>query len=631
MGLFRKLFGKKSELSRREFTPPPSTAANPQDDPNLIRVFDKYGHELFITKEDWRKDVLPDSIKSAWNNPDQLYVIILNALEDGFRTDIVDAARQLYEIDSPPVRGTCIWGIVLTEEGRLDEAEKVFKDYIAKYGEDGVILTNLAKVWSRRKNDVQAEKILWHALEVDPNQDNGLDWYSAIQHEQRGEAAWLEAMQRISALPRSWRAQLRLAHAALQSRNLNRALELYRESLSRAGQPVPRDLLMQMSGDLGKAGHLPELLELAEPHFDVKSHGLQVGNNLIKAHLDLGQLEAARKILDQLYTLNRPDWNENLRFWDTEIAKARLGTTIVDEESKLKVVMLAGEGPVWLKPSSPASELFHAKEADAPAIAFLGSTAELATDSKNIQPQMSDTPGRMSRALPLFLAEQIELNSKARTQTLVPWVAGESVGFVLGGVAWSDEIAANSSLQCKIKNDYVVTIHLKTQVEPWIVELRLIRVIDGKCLKTLSDSFLSVQPHTRIPELAKELLLILGRQAEVKPQTPSPLYQLPSAVNFSNYLLRLEQLLAVRCAGTDGANPGFLNNEREIIEGNLQLCLACPDNVNTRILLAQTVLAMKHVRPDILPEFKNKFALLQQEHPLQRPAHDVVQRMFNEV
>src|SRR2546422_10217541 len=70
-----------------------------------------------------------------------------------------------------------------------------------------------------------------------------------------------------STLPGSWRAQLWLARSALQSRQLDQALALYRESLSRAGKPAPANLLQQMSGDLGNAGHLPELLQLrSEEH-----------------------------------------------------------------------------------------------------------------------------------------------------------------------------------------------------------------------------------------------------------------------------------------------------------------------------------------------------------------------------
>ena len=91
--------------------------------------------------------------------------------------------RQLFKIDPDRVRATCVWGIVLKDEGRLDAAEKVFRNFMIEHGEEGSVLTNLAKVYSRRKKDGQAEEILWHALEVDPNQENGLGWY--LVHSQR--------------------------------------------------------------------------------------------------------------------------------------------------------------------------------------------------------------------------------------------------------------------------------------------------------------------------------------------------------------------------------------------------------------------------------------------------------------
>jgi tetratricopeptide (TPR) repeat protein len=309
MSFFENLFRKKSESKKQPAVRPmalaklppikPSPATpepvDPANDKNLIRVFDKYEREMFVTKEHWRTSVLPGSIKSNWNNPDLLYSIIYTALNDGFRSDVIAAAEQLYKIDPQHDRSACVWGIILMEEGRLDEAEKVFRDFIAKRGENGSVLTNLAKVYARRKNNSKAEEILWHALEVDPNQNNGMGWYEVIHRERSGEEAGQEALRRIAALPSSWRAQLWLARAALQSKNLERAVAYYQESLSRIEKEIPTDLLAQMSGDLGNYGHVPELLRLTEPRFAVQTHGLQVGNNLIKAHLDLSQIEAALK------------------------------------------------------------------------------------------------------------------------------------------------------------------------------------------------------------------------------------------------------------------------------------------------------------------------------------------------
>ena len=81
----------------------------------------------------------------------------------------------------------------------------------------------------------------------------------------------------------------------------------------------------------------------------------------------------------------------------------------------------------------------------------------------------------------------------------------------------------------------------------------------------------------------------------------------------------------------DGVPSGFLSGEREIVDGNLQLCLEYPQNVGIRILLVQTLLAMKRARPAVVTEFREKVARLQKEKPLSEPAHSVVQRMVNEV
>ena len=157
------------------------------------------------------------------------------------------------------------------------------------------------------------------------------------------------------------------------------------------------------------------------------------------------------------------------------------------------------------------------------------------------------------------------------------------------------------------------------------------RTIDGKCLGDLTAAFTSSKPEEAVPQLAEQLLALLAAQAEVDTLPPAPLYQTPTGPNFPYYLLRMEQLLAVRCAGMDGVKDKWLNSEREIINGNIQQCLNCPQNVPVRLLLAQTLACMKKIRPEILPEFQDKLALLQKEKPLSEPAQSVVQRLLNEV
>jgi tetratricopeptide (TPR) repeat protein len=301
-----------------------STPAPAKED--LIQLFDESGRKVYVNKETWRKDMLPGIVKKSWDNPDQLYQIILGSLNDGFFDEILDASRHLSIIDTIPARGTCIYAINLMKLSQLEEAENVLRSYIAIHGEEGTVLTNLAKIQAKRNQRELSEQTLWHALEVDPNQQNGLGWLMAIYQERSGSKASHDALLRIARSPSSWLAQLWLARAALEQKELPEAFRLYDQALSRAPKPVPADMLMQMSGDLGRAGQLRELLTLTEPHFVAQIHGLSVGNNLIKAHLDLGELEAAQTILDQLRTLSRPDFKGTLDFWEAEIAKIRDAT-----------------------------------------------------------------------------------------------------------------------------------------------------------------------------------------------------------------------------------------------------------------------------------------------------------------
>jgi len=630
MGLFDKIFGKK-QATQPTIPVSSPVQTDPSKDPNMIRVFDGYGREMFITKQVWRDSILKDNLRKAWNTPQELYQIIVMALNDGFRSDVVNASRQLYKIDPDRLRGACVWGIVLMEEGRLDEAEKVLREYITKHGEAGVILTNLAKVYHSRKNETECERLLFHGLELDPNQDNGFGWYVAIHQERGGDPAAQEAMRRVAQIPGSWRARLWLARGALVRGSLDDATALYEQALTMVPQPVPADFLMQMSGDLGQRGYLAEILRLCEPHFKPDFHGITVGNNLIKAHLDLGQLDEARQVLNQLYALKRPDWQLNLSFWDTEIAKARVDLVNIEPVKPPKTGMLTIDGPIWLKPTSPARELLPARATDGLVISFLGSTAETASNSQRTVHQMADAAGRISRALPLFLAEQVEFGSQvAAVQTLMPWIAESHGGFIVSRVSWKDEDAATYARQASTKADYVIVSHLKTQTEPWEAEVRLVRTIDGKCLGVLQVSFPMAQPEASIPRLAQDLLTLLHAQAEVSLTPPPTVYKVPTGTQFPYYLLRLEQLLAVRCGTMEGVNPGFLSGERDIVLGNLQLCLDNPDNLPARLTLAQTLQAMRRVHPEVVQEFKDKVVLLQKEKPLPAPLQGVVQRLIDE-
>lgn len=635
MSFLGKIFGKKAPAPAPPPLAPTTTPAppplDPAKDPNMIRVFDSYGRELFITKQQWRDNVLLGHIQKVWHQPEELAQVVIQALRDGFAADMLKPAVQLLEIDPHQERAATVLAIIYRELKRLDDAEKVLRDFIARHGETGSVLTNLAKVYTDRGQPELALQTLWRGLQLDPNQDNGMGWYEVIHREKEGAAGSLAALQRVAAVPGAWRARLWLARDALVRRDLPAALAYYDEALACAPTPAPTDMLQQISGDLGNHAHLPEILGLVAPRFDVAYHGLEVGNNLIKANLDLGRLDAARVLLEQHYAQKRPDWKETLSFWDTELAKAQVAISQPAPAEKVSVALLSIEGPVWLAEDSPALELFPALGAEAVRIAFLGSTAETGTMGDKPMQQLSDMPGRASRAIPLFLAEQVQFHARAAARTLVPWLQGERPAFVLSGVPWDDGDAAQHARTGDKPCDYVVVTHLKASQPMWQVELRLIRTIDAKCLGGASASFTAAETQNALPVLASHVLQLLQEHADVELAASPSLYQVPAGSDFPYYLLRLEQLLAVRCTTMPGTPPGFLNGEREILDGNLQLCLNRPGNVVARIVFAQTLARMKKVHPQVVEEYRDKVRLLQKEKPLTGTTQAVIERVLTEV
>ena len=581
--------------------------------PDVVRAFDQEGREVLVPREEWRTNVIPAMVKESWDNPDQLYIIIINSLNEGFVAEMTEAAAHLNEIDTVPARGACMWAIVLTGTGRLDEAEALLTEFGAKHGEDGSVLVNLAKVYAEKGNLELATSTLWRAVEVEPNHDNGLGWYASMAQERGGEAAAREVLEKVAAMPNSWRAQLWLARGELNAQNLGRAKDLYHEAIARAPKPLPPDFMMQVSGDLGAKGHLIELIELTAPHFVPEYHGMPVGNNLIKALVDTNNLTAAEQVKGALWAQNRPDWKEALTFWDAEIGRRRVAAA--SDAQQLQVGMLRIDGPIWLPPTSPARRLFSTKDASAPKVTFLGGSAEApesTTDGQN-QNQIADAIGRMTRSLPLFFAEQVEMRTAAAGRAMVPWAVAPVHGFVVSGQRWPDDAAVQAVQVPENASEYVVSVHVDAEVEPWTAMLAFVRTSDGTRIGELEREFSPASPEDGLAELADEVVELLSA---LGPATPSPAYEVPGPTTFGEYLLRLEQLLAVRCASMDGVPPQFLNGENEILEGELKLCYAEPANLPARLLLLSTNEALERVRPESVKSFANKLTKLTEEHPL---------------
>ena len=511
-------------------------------------------------------------------------------------------------------------GATLLQLKRFAEAEKVIKEALQRHGDDGTLLTNLAKAYSGQGEQARAERALWRALEVDPNQDNGLLWYATIQRERGGPEAELDAFRRVAAQPGSWRPQLWLARHALQTKDVPSALALYQEALNRL-KPVTADALMQISGDLGNNGLLKEMTEICSPLFDAKEHGLQVGNNLIKAYVDLRESPNARHILEQLYAQQRPDWRDHLLFWEREIDKLDKGYGPVEESAKIEVELLTLDGPIWARSGTPFSEMLPAKAEDAVKVAFFCGSVEMPPTGHGdkMVSQPTDAVGRFSRGLPLFLAERIHIKTSASATTIVPWL--KRGGFVLAGGPWTPDALA----MLKQKPDYAVLLHVIAIKEPWQAKFSIVRLIDQKAVAEWEQTVDPKDSASGVNAIAKRTLSELQAAAQVSIQPAVDSLFPPTVAMLPYYVAALEQALAVFCSALAPDTRPFLYAERSIIDSLLDLCLRETDNVTMRMLLLSTVEREARARPDIAQEYRERLERLQREHPLRQAAQGLAE------
>jgi tetratricopeptide (TPR) repeat protein len=482
----------------------------------------------------------------------------------------------------------------------------VLERAIERHGESVYLLANLARAFAAAGDDERAQSLIWRALQLDPNEKSTLDWAIASATARGGQEAALAAYNRAAALPGTWRAQLWLARHSLAGGQLDEAIRLYEQALGRAA-PAPADLLMQLSGDLGNAGHTELLVRLTQPHFDLAAHGLDVGNNLLRAYIDLGMFAEARKLLEQLYSRQRPDWRDHLIFWEQALddAQRRYGEIL----APLEIELITLEQPVWAHGVLGFESLLPPKAAESPRIHFFCGSGEMPSQSgEKVITQPTNELGRIVRALPMFLAEEIQLRTSARTAFLLPWV--KQGGFIVSAKQWT-----RGSLPPDVQPpDLFVYLHVDARTTPW----RLILTLDHTASVpiVLEHEFDLANAGQDVLTLLYSLIPRLGERVTLRREESAAVLGTPPAVLLPGYLAALEQALAIALAARHVGNESFLHQERSIFDHLFDVALHGAELLRPRLMLVNALENETRRRPDIAREYLPKLALIQLRHAL---------------
>jgi hypothetical protein len=204
--------------------------------------------------------------------------------------------------------------------------------------------------------------------------------------------------------------QLVEARQKLEAKDLPGALALYEEILVLAGDRA--DVLVTISADLGLNGYVKEIIELVAPRYDAERHGPATGLNVLQAYLALRNAEAAQHVLDILFALQRPELEERLYGFSNAIAELiQLDAPPLDgagapaaEPATVNLVSISK--PIWFYGLEPLAEkILPPKGGKLRKVAFTQLAVLGLTDFADVVKKPENDLGRLSRALPLWLAE----------------------------------------------------------------------------------------------------------------------------------------------------------------------------------------------------------------------------------
>ncbi len=552
-----------------------------------ITVYDVHGRPLRVDRETWRREILPGTLKAAWNDPDQLYdAIVEGALRDELFDDVEAASQRLLAIDPDVGRGHAVRGIVLQRTGRLREAERVLRDALA-HERSGAVLTNLAKVQAQRGDEDAAQATLDEAVALDPNQDNGLQWWALRIRERGGDEAMRAGLREAASYPGAWRPQLLLGFDALAAGEHDTALAWLTEGLDRSGDD--ERALLEVSGRLGEAGRVADLFALIAPRYTLERHGPIVGLNLLRAYAAVGNHVGGRELLHELMALQRPDLRERLLEFEGVFDDQRDAATPTELPDTPEVAVLVLDRPPWAAGLHDASWLLPGgprRGATIAVVPFAVRSAALRADETRVE--RSTTDGRLARGAALALAEALQFCTDADVRVLLPEVAGQ--GALVTGTPWT---ASDLNELAEETPDFYVTGVVEAGglgVVVWrpdddrpALELRR-PGRDGATLLALQD----------------ELVDALQADGAAVARPPAPPYVRPPRALATSYLDVLEQARAMTVAAQGVVGRERLYGERAMLQSPLEVALAWPEvEIPALVFLGNLVKS----RPEVAAEF----------------------------
>jgi hypothetical protein len=309
--------------------------------------------------------------------------------------------------------------------------------------------------------------------------------------------------------------QLIAARERLEAKDLPAALALYEQVLAVAGDRA--DVLVTISADLGINGHVREIVELVAPRYDAERHGPATGLNLVQAYLALRQADAAQHVLDILFSLQRPELEERLYGFSNAIAElinadlppleTAAGPGSPPAEAP-QVNMVSISKPIWFYGLEPlAGQILPAKGERLRRVAFAQLALLGVPDLAEVMQKPETELGRLTRALPLWLAETFYFSPHYSPIAAVGVMNGRH--YALLGNEWTTENLRQLIDSTEGGLDYIFTGALRQIAGDYELVLRVWEVKKLRERKTFTLRWNSTTAESELTQLHEQIRMFM--------------------------------------------------------------------------------------------------------------------------
>lgn len=400
---------------------------------DFIEGTDAFGRRMRFSRDEYRKKVLPGLIEQYGNQPDQLAQVLMQALQQGFAKDLVGAANRLAAIDKDVERSLSLLSVVQRDAGDLEAAEFSLRDLLRKKPASAAASVGLALLADKKGDAAACERLLGEALHKDCNHPDAVHAWLQVRHKHVGDEGYRHELEALCQMPGAWRGKLWRARLDLQQQQPDAAAATYRELL--AQKDPHQDVLFMAATDLLNARQHALLDELIAPRFLPGRHHPHIGLALLHHFAATKKTAAGEALLHQMHLHYGQMMQDALQPFTAEFDRQRLAALpAVKPPAQPRVGLFRLEWPAFCAGLADPQWLLPQKQAGHREVLFLG----LALDG---QPQLpaghEEEVGRLTRSVPMFLAEHVWLASPHRGTVGLPMA--EPGGWVVMGRPWQEE------------------------------------------------------------------------------------------------------------------------------------------------------------------------------------------------